>query len=522
MSNIPKTRRKRNPTIELLTTAALALALVSWLATANGLSRYVFTGKAYWQAVIISMAIQGALFALSIKGPTLILSNGRGNRAYRVFRVIFVFFIWIVAMVASFTFSYVYISSYVYPNTLLMQDAQGILSADSLSKCYELRAINDGALEGRQEDMDAYITYLAASGESAGSLTGESDEELLGIIQSLGDFDDTELICNLLGQMVDGSITSDYREVLADSINALLEATAEVRNNRLEDLDNLRSNYNSNATRLASFRNTNDETYLDLLKKQDDLDSQMKVLNAEIASLEKEKSILSQASTAVQLSERSLESTLDTKVKELRELMNEIDIHADTEAILKCAGEIYDTLIENNVSSGDSRLAKYPEFKTSVKNFAALTAVSSAINAEINALTDTNNSVSNIPYSISEADGIDATWSAYWSQRLTAIQDIIERMIEGGAFTAVGEDEITITTATEMIKQLTAYRRMYLSDLNDFERATSLLSKDHEYKTLLYFSGGFAIFLDFFAFLIGWLIYFITRDSTKKEKREAK
>lgn len=53
----------------LLASSALSAAIISWIATAQGLHTYVFSY--YWQAAIISAAIQGTLFAFSIKAIPL-------------------------------------------------------------------------------------------------------------------------------------------------------------------------------------------------------------------------------------------------------------------------------------------------------------------------------------------------------------------------------------------------------------------------------------------------------------------
>ena len=54
---------------KLFASAALGTAVISWLATATGLNHFVF--HTYWQALILSGAIQGPLFALSTRGLSL-------------------------------------------------------------------------------------------------------------------------------------------------------------------------------------------------------------------------------------------------------------------------------------------------------------------------------------------------------------------------------------------------------------------------------------------------------------------
>ena len=53
--------------ITIIRVAAFAFAIVSWKATASGLSEYVF-GQG-WQAALVSFAIQAILFVFNLKLP---------------------------------------------------------------------------------------------------------------------------------------------------------------------------------------------------------------------------------------------------------------------------------------------------------------------------------------------------------------------------------------------------------------------------------------------------------------------
>ena len=66
----PKTRDANGITI--VKVAAFAFAIVSWNATADGLSTYIFT-ESQWMATLISFGIQSILFVLNLRLPFFII-----------------------------------------------------------------------------------------------------------------------------------------------------------------------------------------------------------------------------------------------------------------------------------------------------------------------------------------------------------------------------------------------------------------------------------------------------------------
>lgn len=83
---------------KLLVTCSLALAMVSFYATAQGLHEYVFTQM--WQALLVSAAIQTALFILNLKLIYFFTLNPR-----------IVLILWATMLVSSSLFSFVFISN---------------------------------------------------------------------------------------------------------------------------------------------------------------------------------------------------------------------------------------------------------------------------------------------------------------------------------------------------------------------------------------------------------------------------
>lgn len=72
--------------IRIVKVAAFCFAIVSFIATAEGLREYVFTDSS-WQAILISFGIQSILFVLNLKLPEYFDRIGeissKGNRKHR-------------------------------------------------------------------------------------------------------------------------------------------------------------------------------------------------------------------------------------------------------------------------------------------------------------------------------------------------------------------------------------------------------------------------------------------------------
>ena len=72
--------------ISIVKVAAFCFAIISWIATAQGLQEYVFNGKA-WQSMLISFGIQSILFVFNLKLPEYFRQIGESipsnNRQYK-------------------------------------------------------------------------------------------------------------------------------------------------------------------------------------------------------------------------------------------------------------------------------------------------------------------------------------------------------------------------------------------------------------------------------------------------------
>lgn len=135
----PKTRNANGITI--VKVAAFTFAIVSWNATADGLSTYIFT-ESQWMATLISFGIQSILFVLNLKLPFYYHKIGKNcpNREKRKYhwgnkkgqekktykstsfqRAIILFYVMLLSSSSFFSFVYIYvITSFININLVML------------------------------------------------------------------------------------------------------------------------------------------------------------------------------------------------------------------------------------------------------------------------------------------------------------------------------------------------------------------------------------------------------------------
>lgn len=160
--------------------------------------------------------------------------------------------------------------------------------------------------------------------------------------------------------------------------------------------------------------------------------------------------------------------------------------------------EIYDILIQNDVERGDSRIDDYPEFKNNsiqYKNQKLLCAkIEKNIENLYNIYNDTN----------VKTDENSNEWKQKWLSQFEEMRSILKEAPEYAFDKTLNEN---INSRSKTIKRLSNQERLYVTDLNEFEKAWSLLFSTHEYKEMVIFAAIFAIFLDIFSAVMGILVH---------------
>lgn len=496
----------------VLKTSALSTALISWYTTANGLHEYVF--RNIWMAYVVSAALQGALFALSIRGIGLLLGfKSNWKRAG-------LGLVWTCLLLASSTFSYVYISRDVYTDQLLLEDAHRVFREECLTENYRLRSSADQLLissesgESILEAMDKYVSSLAILENGVNLTEDGSNQKLSNLRTSLLpyaynntlDCIDTSNLVGYIDKILTGRFTA---QDITDTINITqkLDDAIEDRKSAKEDDRTIKTTDREEyQERLRSFTNTNSPDYQRLNQTVTELTEDIDALSAIITALTDEKLIIGQVPIVLQSVSNSMSVSLYNNVREIRVAMNQEKIN--TEQVKMLAGEIYNTLLENNsnIAVDDSRLTGYSSFKSNLEKYAAVIEAQQQIDDEIQSLYN----LESIAELTQETDG-NIAWSDYWQMHLNALKRSAQKLQAGGL-----DGEII----SNLIIKLERTERLYLSDLNDFERAWELLFGPHPYKALLRFSFFFSFGIDLFSVFMSCLLYLLRPKEPYKTSRK--
>lgn len=520
MTDNKKTKKDlQKDVISVYTSAGLATALISWLTTAEGLHQFVF--KQLWQAYVISGAVQSALFACNIKGPDIM-------RTLKVKgKIIFALF-YVMVLLTSSIFSFVYIEQVAYPEAVLQDDAERILITKCLEMNYALDNAIDQAVEEEKKNIDSYILALAE-----GAADASSADDSVEISTHLGDLlreykatkdegNELDSLILLLEKINQGQYNnSDI--ALAKNTLATLKEELDTRISENEVRVNQNSeNININSKRMETYSNTTNEKYKNLEASVETAKAENEEIDKNIEKWRTQVFALNNFEVELEQIDSGLVHNLQKNVNSMQEAMNEDQI--DTALLLVEAETVYANLIENNVSSEDERLSGYSSFKQDVENYAQMREVQSDVSEEIIMLNDRYRQMSEADSQNVGEDSITTDvndqWHQYWQARIgkirTNVKDIPDESFHD---IDLGNVQIknNVSAKSFIIQEMTDTERLYVSDLNQFEKAWSLLLEEHPYKKMVVFSLLFALFMDVFSAMMGILIYQYKKSQMKED-----
>lgn len=494
----------------LLASSALSSAIISWIATAQGLHIYVF--NYYWQAAIISAAIQGTLFAFSIKAiPLMKKLRIRGKFVMAI--------LWICILMSSSIFSYVYISKNVYSDKLLQKDSNRIM----LTQYLELYSLLDDIIEENKKElrseMEEYIVLLV------------DDDGMIEI--SKEDKDDLKRIKDNIEGYVQGNVIvfldniqlGSYSENDIQTLNDMLDDEQQDNNTQIENIqqqvDRKKEQVLAINERLKTFRSTESEEYMNLTEELSELNVQIEKLQQNLDDLNNRTRNLNECKNKIKYIEGGLERKLYNETLELRRYLNEDKLN--TNGLIEVAERIYNDLFTYNISSNDPRLLEYNNFKNNATQYALLVEKKEIISNDrekLYTIISENESIDEEDDDEKENERIDSSWEKASSNIQNVLKDIPQTYFENYFNKSKSEDQEKYSK-NEIIELITNMDRLYLSDLNDFERAWTLLWSDiHIYKTLLWFSVIFAFGIDLFSFGTGVLLYFMDNEQEMDSNRK--
>lgn len=469
--------------------------------------QYVFAQ--IWQAYLISAAVQGALFTCNIKGPYIM---ARMSRQGKVCVCIFI----AMLLFVSSSFSFVYISSVAYPEDVFRNDADRILAQECLDVNYKMLDAGMAAEDNTYKEINEYLSEILGADESAlaEQNTAISFEDEIGKL----DANEFSALINLLREVEAGDNSSRKME---EVWNCLDRTVADVEDNITAKTDEWKSHDTECGTledRLRSFNSTGSDEYKEVNNKLNDAEEKRELARTEKIRYEGYKSVIDiNIRNKLEQWENNLDLVLQNNASSIRQMVNEENF--SSEKIINEAEQIYDELIDSHVSMEDERLRQYAEFKTNIIRYGEIRKCNSRIEEEIEKLYtrfldgtsetgEENKTVQQVEVpeteDISQSNLMDGDeWREYWHTRMNAIRENLKDV----EFTD-GDEKMAY------IEEISSLERLYVSDLNNFEKAFTLLC-NHPYNGMLKFSFLFAAFMDIFSLVMGILIYFYKKGAEK-------
>lgn len=486
----------------LLASSALSTAIISWVATAQGLRIYVFSY--YWQAAIISAAIQGTLFAFSVKAIPLM-------KKLRIKGKIAMGILWICILLSSSIFSYVYISKTVYSNKLLRDDSNRIMVAQYIEIYSFLNDVIELNKEKLETEMAGYITLLS-KGDGNIEISQDDKNNINEIKNSINGKVAGDIII-LLDKIKSGS----YSENDVKTLKSLLLNEKNKQNKQIEgiqkQIESKESDIKGDEESLKTFKNINSSRYHDLVKQLESNREDRNKLQVSLKNLRSLIARLDECQIKIEYIENGLERKLYNETLELRKYLNQDKLN--TNSLIEVVEKIYNDLFTYNISSSDPRLLRYKDFKNYVNQYALLVEKKEIISNDrekVYAIISENESTDEEDNG-KENEKIDYGWEEISSNLQNILKDIPQAYFDEFILKSTNENQEYLSK-NEIIELIMNTDRLYLSDLNDFERAWTLLRSDiHTYKTLLWFSVIFAFGMDLFSFGTGVLLYFMDNEN---------
>lgn len=529
---------------KLFTSTSLSTALLSFISTMNGLQLYIFKDN-FISAFVLSGAVQGALFGISTEF-FLILS-----KFTKRFSKIFFIVIWFFLLLFSSGFSYVGISKTAYPDDVLREDAEQILIQYCLDTDYDLLNYIKKLEENFLVNFYNYLNVLNGSSENF-SISKQDQDILEKQKQTLEDYQNTneidkgdgtkisvsditatlntEMLVTYINTIISGNYSNNldaYKKALHDKISDAKKKKKDYdqkydEENKLvvgdpnSDLDPARLGYNG---RSSQYTNLSDPNFIKLQQDiaiAEENKSKFKSLGNKLDDFTK---YLEQCKSFIENDfEMGAENVIYQQTIELKEEINKENIN--TNKVISTSEIIYDKLIENNTSSTDDKIKEYATFKNNVNEYKVIIEQKQKLKSEIDELN--NYSSNSFLYttksatyvSTNQVDGSSDSMNDFrqtiWSNHLLEIQSILKNLPDEYTKTPSINDIISLPkNKTRYLEEISDRKRLYLTDINDFDRAWTLLfSNFHplKYKLMLFVSVIIAFGLDLISFSMGCLL----------------
>lgn len=450
---------------------SLFFSIVSFIGTANGMSKCIFNGNRFVSA-LVSMGIQVFLLTFNLHLPKLLKNS-------TLFKKRITLTLYAMIIVSSSFFSFTFIAQTIYEGTW-MQDAHIEMSDNFIYASNQLHAMSDELYQSASGDLSEVIISIQQNLSSSASTLNRPDfTEIQGILNSDPELNDLVTLLTNTGNISVSALNSYSQDLnskgtklddkLKQSENDLEKTEAKIE--KLEDDINalIRQRYTVtlNSPAHVSYTEQIEGLKLDQQNSRDQLDKE----KLTIEEYRKQADAISQLAAYL----HSLESQSSGIVSiQLSEILSQLSSSSpDFEQIDRNADVIYRQITQNAVTptSGSINysaiLAQITTFKTSLSSLQA------AGNAQ-NWLKDNQAFIfeadSLVSANASEND--IKVWRSQWNTALSGVKNHLSALEPY----VNAENKAKISSLSGRISVL---KRNYLLDLNIIETAQNCLMGSH-------------------------------------------
>lgn len=498
-----------------LSLAATGLALVSWYTTAHGLYEFVFQN--WWQAAIISGAIQITLFILNLKLIHYIKNNIWG-----------VLFLWIICITASSTFSYVYISSVIYNDSLYYSDADRIIEEQITDLSLQINEYISNNIAYNKDFMEKYcstLTDLNITYQSTSDVTRILNE-YLNLLKNNDLYKTNEPTISQSVQLLQNIINKPNQHYSTQEIESSLNNISTIKN-QLEDLlsttqksreDSFKM-WKDTSDRLAQYPHFQDAEFIKLQSQNRERENDINNLDTKIIHIKNALNITNNYTKSIK---NELQNNSKIKLTSAKQNLL-LEMNKDTpnlEQIEFNANIIYEIIISQNIASEDFELKDYYSFKNAVQQYKDFHKLNLDMENILKSLE-----IPRIDFTLNGTD-ISTTeelhnWRNSWYKLLNELKNIIrncpiQNELTLAADTPNGTENIKLLPSVMLpnknfkresfINTISEIERAYLANLNIIEKSLNLLTS--KYKYMARFSLVSAILLDLIGGLMGIFLYY--------------
>ena len=475
--------------IRIVKVAAFCFAIISFIATAQGLSTYVFDYA--WQAYLVSFGIQSILFVFNLKLPFYFKKIGdlvgddnkkkRKNNSYKwtIMQKIIAFF-YVVVIISSSWFSYVFIVNSVYADTQYI-DSNVVL---------------DSAYRETLDKTDKFVKE---------------------------DIKVTQLIITKKLSELQNRININNEDILSEEIiNSKISEANTKRAKMVNAVEAAQRNFDATKKTYEEPLDVRWRSSEDRKKEKEAYEKASKKLNDDQDALAEAESELEEAN--------NLKMSSDSVVKKLLQEVVKLGSDDEKSDALENLTLYKDQLASYVIESGDTDLnsSEYTEIVTQMEelnicidNYLALRNVEKS-KGDYNDLGDLKDIIKATPIEIPFLDSGNLkkqveTWAENWKKHYVYLERVIKSVPDYNyveeEYKKQNKEIIDFNLLESYDKQKLSDKidenvRKHLASINPLERARDLLVS--KYPFLAWFSLLLACFLDVASLLAGIFIYYVS------------